>query len=268
LIHCEQGFGDTLHFARYAWLVRKQSGAQRVIMETQAALARLLSQSGGCDVEVVAGPNSEAGALGRFDWHVPLLSLPLALRIYDPQPMIAAYIRADPGLRRQWRERVVPGASIRVGLAWAGSPTKKADCLRSISPDIFLPLFEIPGIELYSLQVAPRAGEAQRLTKAGLVDLTEHLRDFADTAAFVAELDLIISVDTAVAHLAGAMAVPVWTLLPFQGEWRWGRAAETTAWYPTMRLFRQSALGDWETVIRRVADALCSFSRVADIEKT
>jgi len=140
-------------------------------------------------------------------------------------------------------------------LVWAGSPTHHADRSRSIPPSKLRPLLRLPGFQFYSLQVA-RPNRPHLPKGIDLIDFTADISDFADTAALVAELDLIISVDTAVAHLAGGMGRPVWTLLPFERDWRWGLAGEMTPWYPTMRLFRQPAAGDWDSVIERVAAEL------------
>jgi tetratricopeptide (TPR) repeat protein len=252
LIQSEQGFGDTLQFVRYVALVRRRSGARRVMLEAPSELARLLTQNSGWDAEIVPRAGSSDISPVAFDCQIPLLSLPLALGVFEPMPMTRSYLRADEELRAQWRERIDPAPSIRVGLVWAGRPEHRADRFRSIRPELFLPLLRMPGFTFYSLQLGP-SGRSPTLLEAGLIDLTELIVDFADTAALVEELDLIISVDSAVAHLAGAMGRPVWTLLPFAGEWRWGVSGDATPWYPTMRLFRQPALGDWEAVVRRVA---------------
>jgi hypothetical protein len=256
LVYGEQGFGDALQFIRFVPLVRPKAGARRVILETHPALVRLLTQSGGWEAEITPGFQSAENALPSFDSQIPLLSLPLALGLFDPLPMTAAYLRADPELRRAWRERLGARSKPRVGLVWAGSADHTGDRLRSIPAKALLPLLQLRNLEFYSLQLGPPAAATTALAAAGLIDLTAHISDFADTAALLAELDLIISVDTAVAHLAGAMARPVWTLLPLQSEWRWGPAGEATPWYPTMRLFRQPAWGDWGAVVQRVAAEL------------
>jgi hypothetical protein len=256
LIHREQGFGDMIQFARYAPLVRERSGASRVMLETPPELARLFCQSSDWNAEIVSSANSVEPFLPPFDCHAPWLSLPLALGLFAPLPMTRAYIVADPVLRRAWRQRLGETAAIRVGLAWAGNPRHKGDRLRSMSGESLLPLLQIPGFQFYSLQMGSQRRGAETLAEAGLIDLTASITDFADTAAFIAELDLVISVDTAIVHLAGAMGRLVWTLLPFQAEWRWGLAGDQTPWYPTMRLFRQPAFRDWDAVVERVAEEL------------
>jgi ADP-heptose:LPS heptosyltransferase len=144
----------------------------------------------------------------------------------------------------------------RVGVVWKGNPAHEQDRTRSIVWEKFVSLLNVPGVCYYSLQVGASESEAAALAEAGIIDWTAQLGDFSDTAAFVAELDLIISVDTAVAHLAGAMSRPVWTLLPFVPDWRWGAEGESTAWYSTMRLFRQPRPWDWEAVVGRVREEL------------
>jgi hypothetical protein len=194
--------------------------------------------------------------LPEFDWHLPLMSLPLALRIFEPLPMGEPYLHADAGLRASWRERLGPSSELRVGLAWKGNPAHKRDRVRSMALTTMAGLLKSPGVRFYSLQAGADQAERESLAAADVIDWTSHLANFAETAALVAELDLIISVDTAVAHLAGALGRPVWTLLPYAADWRWGQEAETTPWYPTMRLFRQHERGDWRSVLRRVEDAL------------
>jgi hypothetical protein len=251
-VYGEQGLGDALHFVRYLPLLRHRSGASRILLEAHPKLARLFTQSGGWTAEIVPGHRSEESALPPFDCHVPLLSLPLALGRYEPMPMADAYLHADPVLRDEWRQRLGARSSLRVGLVWAGNPEHKLDSLRSIPPEKLLPLLHTPGGEFYSLQMGLPTGGSAQWAAAGLIDHTKHLADFADTAALLAELDLVISVDTATAHLAGALGRPVWVMLPFQAEWRWGSTGDRTPWYPTMRLFRQSDFGDWDGVVASV----------------
>jgi tetratricopeptide (TPR) repeat protein len=261
LISREQGFGDALQFVRYVPLVRERSGVERIIIEAQPALARLFSQHGAAwDVEIATSQSFDEASLPHFDCQVSLLSLPLALGIYDPLPMTAAYLTADPALRTNWRERLGSRAAIRVGLAWAGNPGHKLDRLRSIPAERFRRLLQMPGFQFFSLQVGSPTLALHPLAEAGLIDLTPHITDFAETAAFVAELDLIISVDTAVVHLAGALGRPVWTLLPFVPDWRWGMTGETTPWYPSMRLFRQPEAGSWDSVLRCIGDRLAALA--------
>lgn len=261
LAHAEQGYGDTIQFLRYVLLLRASPGVGRVIVECSRPLTRLVASALGANAEAFPRETRDGSDLPAFDWHIPWHSLPLALRRFAPETPATPYLRVDPDLQAQWRERLGPHTTFRIGLAWAGNPSHPWDRHRSIPPEKLLPLLRLPGTTFYSLQVEPPNTTPAALLDAGLVDRTSHLTDFTDTAAFMAELDLIISVDSATAHLAGALGRPVWTLLPFVPDWRWGLESEGTPWYPTMRLFRQPAMGDWETVIRRVNDACASFGR-------
>jgi len=254
LIHAEQGFGDALLFSRYLPLVRAHSGAARVILECQPELLPLLRQLQGVEIEVIARSEAD-NALPSFDLHLPLFSVPLALRSFAPVSA-PAYLEADEGLRARWRERLGPANRPRVGLAWAGNPGQRDDRRRSIAPEKLAPILGVPGILFVSLQVEPRGPLPPLLGSANVLDLTAHIADFADSAALIAELDLILTVDTATAHLAGALGRPTWVLAPFVPYWPYGLGREDTPWYPTMRLFRQTVVGDWDTAIERVASAL------------
>ena len=229
LLYAEQGIGDTIQFVRYVSLIRG-----RVLLEVQPSLARLLN---------AAAPHD-----GEFDVHLPLLSLPLILRQFDPTATQVPYIRPTS------RQDIGPRRGLRVGVAWAGSPTHKNDRNRSIPLAKLSPLAQ-EGVEFFSLQMGPGAIQ----TGMRLTDLTSRIHDFADTAALIAELDLVISVDTAVAHLAGATGKPVWVLLPEPADWRWLLKREDSPWYPTMRLFRQSWPGDWDEPIERMSRELTKF---------
>jgi len=256
LIHAEQGFGDTLQFLRYLPLVRQHSRAARVILECQPGLVLLLQSFHGAEIDIVARGLSEA-TLPPFDQHLPLLSLPLVLSCFGPLSVSVPYLHADLGLRAQWRERLGARPEFRVGLVWAGNPEHGTDRYRSIVPERLSPLWRVPGVCFVSLQIEPTGPLPPTLAATGVLDFTAQIHDFADSAALIAELDLIITVDTAAAHLAGALGRPAWVLLPFAPDWRWGLAREDTTWYPSLRLFRQPVAGDWDAVIQRVAEELC-----------
>ena len=247
LLHAEQGFGDTLQFIRYAQLL-VQRGA-RVICEVQPELVSLLAQLEG--VEVIA----KGCALPHFDLQCPLLSLPLA---FDTQlsniPAETPYLVAPAVRIAHWRDRLPQGRP-RAGFVWSGSSAHKNDANRSIPLARLAPLFENLPFACISLQHEMR--EADRKVLQGvsnLVDLGPELADFTDTAAIIAELDVVVSVDTAVAHLAGAMGKPVIILLPHAADFRWLREREDTPWYPTAKLLRQPAFGDWDSVISRLGE--------------
>ena len=260
LLYCEQGFGDALQFLRYAPLVRERARAGRMILDCHPELEPLLTQSFRGEMEITPRRRGDDSAFPKTDWHLPLLSAPLALGILEPLPMPEPYLHADSGQRTIWRERLGSAEEFRVGLAWKGFPRHPRDRARSMAREGLLPLVNVPGVRLYSLQVGASAVEGASMAAAGIIDLAPQIGDFADTAAIVAELDLAISVDTAVAHLAGGLGRPVWTLLSFAGEWRWGIAGESTPWYPSMRLFRQASPGEWKPVLRRVAEELASLA--------
>jgi len=253
LLYAEQGFGDAIHFLRYLPLAACRAAAGRVIVESPPKLVRLLRQNCPAEVEVV--PNDST--LPPFDRQCGLMSLPFALDEPEPLTMTVPYLHADPKLRQMWRTRLGPAKQLRVGFCWAGSRVHVNDQRRSIIAHDLVPVMLVnPEVTFYSLQTEPDERELRDLRQAGLIDLSRDLTDFADTAALVAELDLVISVDTAVAHLAGALGRPVWTLLPFAPDWRWGPKGEETRWYPTMRLFRQPAQGNWSQPIERAGTEL------------
>jgi tetratricopeptide (TPR) repeat protein len=252
LLHAEQGLGDTIQFIRYAPLVA-QRGA-RVVVECQKELKALLHNAGGIHYVVAYGEQ-----LPEFDMHCPLLSLPLLFdTTLETIPAGIPYLNAGTLLRESWRAKVQHDNSRqKIGLVWAGNLTNTKGRYRSCLLETFSPLASIDDTTFYSLQKGEASEQAKTPPKGmKLVDYTEEIHDFSDTAAFMQNLDLIISVDTAAAHLAGAVGRPVWTLLPFNPDWRWMLHREDSPWYPTMRLFRQPSFGDWESVMAGVAGEL------------
>ena len=254
-IHCEQGMGDVLQFCRLVPQITTRSG--RVTLSVQDPLVPLLR--GFADgVEVVG-----AGRHPReFDWHIPIMSLPLALGLTESTiPAPPAYLSADPAAVTTWGVRLGPRSRPRVGLAWAGNPDHRNDRNRSIGLARLLALAEI-GVDWVSLHKAPRPEDAAAMAAwPGLQKLGPGLHDFADTAALVANLDLVLSVDTSVAHLAAALGRRTWVLVPFAPDWRWGLGRADSPWYPSARLFRQERPGDWTTAIENVRQALrCRFA--------
>lgn len=249
LVYAEQGFGDTLQFARFIPLARERGGT--VTFECQGDLVPLLRAFPG--VDSIAARDAPAGA-GAYDFAVPLLSLPGVLSAGGNDiPWNGPYIHPDPAVVERYRG-LCDGDALNVGVVRAGNPSHRNDAARSMDRDYFLTVASIPGVQLYSLQKHALKGESVPLP--GLRDLGGELDDFSVTAGVIANLDLVLTVDTAVAHLAGAMGQPVWLLLPFMPDWRWQLAREDSPWYPSMRLFRQSAPGDWSGVMDRVGAAL------------
>jgi hypothetical protein len=260
LLHAEQGLGDTIQFIRYAPLVKQRGG--RVVVECQPALLPLLARCPGIDQLVASGK-----PLPVFDVHAPLLNLPGIFRTTPATvPASVPYLFADDALVQRWRDelRSVPG--FRVGIVWQGSRKHKEDRRRSVRLERFAPLAAIPGVRLISLQKGPgseqladQGGRFEILDLAGRLD--ERSGPFMDTAAVLKCLDLVITVDTAGAHLAGALGVPVWVALAFAADWRWLLDRDDSPWYPTMRLFRQKQPGDWDGVFQRMAQELAKAAR-------
>jgi tetratricopeptide (TPR) repeat protein len=254
LVHTEQGFGDVFQFLRYVPLI--QARGAKVLVEANYKVAGLVRRMAANVTLCIAGT-----MLPHFDLHVPLASLPTLLGTTSRTiPATIPYLSADRALAAQWRARLEPTDGLLVGLVWAGSA--KPDPRRSATLADFAPLGAVPGVTLISLQPRPEADDANN-PPAGmkLKNLGAELRDFADTTASVlANLDLLITVDTGVAHLASAMGIPTWILLREAPEWRWTLDEKSSPWYPTVRLFRQPTCGDWTSVVEHVAEELRSLA--------
>jgi tetratricopeptide (TPR) repeat protein len=249
LLYAEYGFGDTLQYIRYASYVRKRHGT--VIVECQKELTSLLR-----NVEGVCKVVAQGELLPEFDMCFPLMRLPVVFNTsMENMPARIPYINADSALVERWKHKIGDsGSQVKIGLAWSGGglPLKK-----SCSLEIFAPLAGLKRITFYSLQKGEPGKQAMNPPASmKIIDYTDEINEFSDTAALIENLDLVISVDTSVAHLAGALGKPVWVLLPFVPDWRWFLDREDSPWYPTMRLFRQSSLGEWSTVINRIAQEL------------
>jgi len=261
LLHTDDGFGDTIQFIRYAPLVVQRGG--RVILACPKPLVRLFTTLPGIEQLLEA-----EAVLPEFYVHAPLLSLPhylgTTLETIPAQIPYIALLNSEEFISKEAPSLPIPplGTLLKVGFVWASGGRERSGNLtatdqRSCPPALFVRLLSLPGISLYSLQVGRWATTINEFKDENrLQDLSSQIEDFADTAALIAQLDLVISVDTAVAHLAGAMGKPVWTLLAFNPDWRWMREREDSPWYPSMRLFRQRQPGDWESVFEQVAQAL------------
>ena len=273
LIHAEQGLGDTIQFVRYLPLVKKLGW--RVIMECIVNQARLLSGSAealGIDKVVTRiedSPIEQAdAALPPFDMHIPLLSVPRALGLFDPADVTvprAPYLKADESLVARFRDEplLAENGAFKVGLIWAGRPTHRADARRSMPLAELAPL-AMPGVRLYSLQFGAAADQMLKAPREmGLIDLTPLIHDFADTAACLTQLDLLIAVDTAAVHLAGALGLPAWAMIAFVPDFRWVLGRNDTPWYSSVRLYRQQRAGDWSGVVKAVANDLEQAARAA-----
>jgi len=255
LVRCEQGMGDSIHFIRYLPMVKERGGT--VIYMDKRPLLPLLRQIQ-CIDELVEDSATDI----CFDYQIPLLSLP---GIFNTSltniPANVPYIYADKQKSEYWKGRL-HNDSFNVGIVWAGAAGFKNDHNRSCRLEYFVPLTQIRGIRLYSLQKGERADDLQNLpSNAEIENLGKDFDDFSDTAAAIANLDLIISVDTAVLHLAGAMGRPAWALLPMVPDWRWMLNCQDSPWYPTMRLFRQKSRNDWSEVFARVGRELAAIPK-------
>ena len=256
LLYAEQGFGDTIQFCRYAQLVA-ELGAH-VILEVQPALKSLLVQS--ADFAGIAQVFAQGEALPEFDYQCPLLSLPWACgTTLENIPAAVSYLHGEGAGIRRWEERLgtKKPTQQRVGLAWSGNPEHSNDRSRSLPLTALAALLDMP-MQYVSVQKILRdeATQAPWLAQHGVAHFGDRLQNFADTAALLSCMDLVITVDTAIAHLAGALGRPVWVLLPYGPDWRWLTERDDSPWYPSMRLFRQTALGDWDGVIERVRQHL------------
>jgi tetratricopeptide (TPR) repeat protein len=265
LVHCEQGLGDTIQFVRYVPLIAARQSQTRqggeIVLECQPSLKSLLANLPGAAAVIAKGET-----LPPCDLQCPMMTLPMLMdTTLQSIPADKPYLYADQTLAQQWQRRIATGCGSRtvskVGLAWAGRPSHPDDHHRSIPLADLGSLAQVSGIRWFSLQKGPRATDAA----AGsfpLTDWTRDLADFADTAALIANLDLVLTVDTSLAHLAGALGKPVWVLLPYAPDWRWLLDRADSPWYPTMRLFRQATLNNWRDPIAAAALALSSLSRL------
>jgi len=256
LLDAEQGFGDAIQFVRYAPLVAARGG--RVIVRCAPELRTLFESVAG-----VAAVACRGDPLPAFEALCPMPSLPRAFgTTLANVPADVPYLRADPAKAARWRARLAEaGGKCRVGLVWASQSKHRTAAAKSIPLAELAPLGAVPGVRFYSLQLGEAAREALR-PPAGmrLTDLSRELADFSDTAAVAANLDLVICVDTAVAHLAGAMGLPTWTFVKFAPDWRWLLGRGDSPWYPTMRLFRQQRRGEWSAPVESAAQALRQFA--------
>jgi tetratricopeptide (TPR) repeat protein len=254
LLHAEQGMGDVIHFVRYAPLLAARGAT--VIVGVHRPLAAVIT-----DVPGVARVIADGEALPNFDLYCPMMSLPLAFATdLATIPANVPYIRAQQARIDRWRERLPQTGLLRVGICWAGTRGHPNDRNRSIPLDRLAKVLSIPGVDFVSLQKEVGEQDAAILSEYGITQLGQEFADFADTAAVLTMLDLVISVDTSVAHLAGAMAKATALLVPFSPDFRWMLDRTDSPWYPTMRLFRQSAIGDWNGPLDRLRQELAGVA--------
>lgn len=254
LLHAEQGFGDTMMFVRFAQHAKQRGG--HVVLRSQNGLVELLRRTPGVD-EIYGDDKS----LPPIDVQAPLMSLPGILKLHLGQVSAAPYILPDESLVAHWRHELSRFREFKVGIAWQGSAKYAGDCFRSIALAEFAPLAQLPGVRLISLQKGFGSEQIAKVADRFFVNdlgssLDKQRGAFVDTAAAMTAVDLVITSDTAAAHLAGAIGVPVWLALDATPEWRWLLERRDSPWYPTMRIFRQKTLGDWKSVFDEMASEL------------
>jgi tetratricopeptide (TPR) repeat protein len=263
LVHAEQGLGSAIQFVRY--LAPAAARGARVVLECQPPLLRLFRQSLATGGGPIAQLIAKGDPLPAFDRHLPLMSLPHALgTTLDTVPAAVPYLRADDDDVARWRIRLGASSVPRIGLVWAGNRRHENDHNRSLPAAALAPLVASSPASFFSLQVPVTDDDLAVFPAGRVTDLAPHLHDFADTAAVLQVLDLVITCDTAVAHLAGALGRPAWLLLPIVPEWRWLLDRDDSPWYPSLRLFRQRESGGWAEAIERVSAALPPFIAAAE----
>jgi hypothetical protein len=251
LLWAEQGLGDTIQFARYASMIAERAG--RVILEVQPPLKELLAGLEG--VSQIVGTGED---LPPHDFQCPLMSIPLAVKTrLATLPPETRGLQAPSDRIAKWEKRLPASGAPRVAIAWAGNPDFIDDRHRSVGLPALSRLFELPGVEFFSIQKVLRPGDAELLERLRQVThLGDEIEDFSDTAAIMSLVDLVISSDTSVVHLAGALGRPVWILLHHPTDWRWLLDRDDSPWYPSARLFRQRQIGAWAEVVDRVGTEL------------
>lgn len=257
VVRAEQGLGDTIQFCRYAHVL-EDLGA-KVTLEVQKPLLKLLSSRKGAFLI------SDGGiSFSKYDFYCPLMSLPLACKTtVDTIPATVPYLFTNEGNLKIWKKRLGVKSKPRIGIVWAGSMTHQNDSNRSIPLRMFAPLLQCD-VEFHSIQKEMKAGDAEFLAENKITTHEENLLDFSDTASLVSEMDLVITVDTSVAHLAGALGKPFWLLLHFEPDFRWMTERKDSPWYPTVRLFRQPRMDDWQSVISEVRAELEVYAQQAE----
>ena len=259
VVYHEQGLGDDIQFCRYLPYVKALGG--KVILSTRAALIPLLSTAAGADQ--VIEQSVETLEHLKFDWAVPVQSLPhLCGTTLDSIPNQTPYLTTPPAYRDKWRTLLAPyrqrNGIHNIGFVWTCNPLDKLGQVRTCPLPQLAQLFSVPNTRWFSVQKGPAAAELRQAAAEypNLIDLSGHINDFADTAALLDQLDLLVSIDTSVPHVAGALGKPAWLLLPFANEWRWLLRRSDSPWYPGFRLFRQTSPGQWDDVLARVRHAL------------
>ncbi len=252
-IHSEQGLGDSLHMLRYLPAVAARAAS--TVLEVPAPLLPLAAAQG-WPVELQA----KSAPAPPFDLQCPMMSLPRAFgTTFETIPAGTPYLKPPEARKRAWSERLCGLSGLKAGIVWAGNVNQANDGNRSLDLARLAPLLALPGISWVSLQVGPKSAELASLPEGSVLDISPELTDFAETAAAAANLDVIVSVDTSVGHLAGALALPTFILLSFAADWRWPTGRADNPWYPSLTVFRQEKLGDWDPVVTATTDALTAL---------
>ncbi len=263
LVYGEQGLGDSIQFVRYLPML-KEKGAV-VIFECDKQLTSLFKNLNGIDRLVEKNKNKEPDF--NYDYHIPLLSLPYYFRTdLDNIPKEKEYLSVDQSLVELWSKNITGKNTIKAGIVWAGNPTHTNDKNRSCSLKTFIPFLSVPGIDFYSLQKGSASDQLDNC-KEQITNIAEKINTLEDTAAIISNLDLVITIDSSVAHLAGALGKPVWVLIPFLPDWRWMLDRKDSPWYPSMKLFRQQNTGQWNGVIMEVKNNLEKISNCKTTNK-
>ena len=260
LVYAEQGYGDAIQFLRFLAPLRARGA--RIVLELHAPLVPLVDpRAWGLEALIATGDPAP-----DFDVHVSLLSLPLLLGIgADGLMGDAPYLAAPAARVAAWRDRL-SGDGLRVGLVWAGNPAVQRDRWRSPRLAPLLPILDVPGVRFFGLQKGDGEGDAVGMARANFVPLGTEIGDFADTAGIIAGLDLVVTTDTSVAHLAGAQGKPTWVLLHATPDWRWGHAGTRAPWYASARLHRQRRLGDWSAPVAAIVGDLAVLAAARRID--
>ena len=248
LVYAEQGFGDTIQFVRYLQLLKDKKC--HIIFICDKKLYDLFKNLE-CIDKIIISDNLKESEI-EYDYQIALMSLPFYFKTNRENiPAFKSYLKVDDNLVNDWKKIIKERENLKVGIVWAGNPNNNRDKIRSMKLSQMLPVLSLKGIDFYSLQVGPAANQLNDIYYP-IVRLDNHIRNFTDTAAIIKNLDLVISVDTSVVHLSGALGKPVWNLVSFLPDWRWLLSKKDTAWYPSMRLYRQQEKGDWQSVINEV----------------
>jgi tetratricopeptide (TPR) repeat protein len=269
LVWSEQGYGDGIQF--FPLIFRLQKLGAEVIFECPKALVRLISHSLK-GVTVITRPENspDLAPCPPLDYVIPTLGIPTRINLKAEElPLAVNYVEPMPEDVKFWATKIGPSlkTKARVGVVWAGQKSHSENLKRSMSSDTVKKLLNLQSAQLYSLQIGERQNDLKTFGADAVIDLAPYISDFADTAAAIANLDIIIAVDTAVAHLAGAMGKEVWVLLPYVADWRWLEAHDVVAWYPSMRLFRQKKKADWDEVVNRIDDSLQKWRKKGNSKK-